>query len=234
MEPWFNEALQPRITRTGSTVALQFDEEAYELYMNRWKTKRVILEAVPHELAADPQNVRSYVQQVVEYYRKHGWLDRLVLNSPIDEPSSAQAFEETRKWAALVHEAAPGVHFLATKTPVPEHPAWGTLSGYVNDFSIHGNDLNDVRAEAGDGCRKLQKGRTYVVHLLRSGLSSTELFHRRARHGSRDGAMDHLAVWVAGHPLLGPEVLVADSGSMAEPDYVPVRLPVQRRPQSER
>ena len=129
MEPWFNEALQPRITRTGSSVALQFDAEAYDLYMNRWKTKRVILESVPHELAADPQMVRSYVQQVVEYYRKHGWLDRLVLNSPIDEPASAQAFEETRKWATVVHEAAPGVHFLATKTPVPENPAWGTLSG---------------------------------------------------------------------------------------------------------
>ncbi len=61
MEPWFNKALQPRITQTGSSVALQFDEEAYDLYMNRWKTKRVILESVPHELAADPQMVRSYV-----------------------------------------------------------------------------------------------------------------------------------------------------------------------------
>ncbi len=158
MEPWFNEALQPRITRTGSSVALQFDDEAYELYMNRWKTKRVILEAVPHELAGEPQMVKSYVQQVVDYYRKHGWLDRLVLNSPIDEPSSAQAFEETRKWAEIVHKAAPGVHFLATKTPVPENPAWGTLSGYVNDFSIHGNDLNDVRAEPAMAAERSRKG----------------------------------------------------------------------------
>lgn len=158
MEPWFNEALQPQITRTGSSVALQFDEEAYDLYMNRWKTKRVILESVPHELAADPQMDRSYVQQVVEYYRKHGWLDRVVLNSPIDEPSSAQAFEETRKWAAVVHEAAPGIHFLATKTPVPENQAWGTLSGYVNDFSIHGNDLNDVRAEPAIAAERSRKG----------------------------------------------------------------------------
>jgi Domain of unknown function (DUF4091) len=158
MEPWFNEALQPRITQTGSSISLQFDDEAYDLYINRWKTKRVILESVPHELAADPQKIRSYVQQVVDYYRKNGWVERLVLNSPIDEPSSAQAFEDTRRWAALVHQAAPGVHFLATKTPVPENPTWGTLSGYVNDFSIHGNDLNDVRAEAAMAVERSRKG----------------------------------------------------------------------------
>jgi hypothetical protein len=145
MEPWFNEALQPRI----ENGALHFDEEAYDLYMNRWKTKRVILESAPRELRADPADprVKSYIRQVAEYYKTHGWLERLVLNSPLDEPATAEAFEQTRKWAALVHEAAPGVHFLATKTPIPEHPEWGTLRGYVNDFSIHGNDLNDIRIE---------------------------------------------------------------------------------------
>jgi hypothetical protein len=157
MEPWFNEALQPRIEDTGGAVKLHFDDEAYDLYMNRWKTKRVILESAPRELMAGPgfapfspagdERVKSYIRQVADYYAKHGWLDRLVLNSPIDEPNSAAAFDETRKWAALVHEAAPGVHFLATKTPVPENPNWGTLRGSVNDFSIHGNDLNDIRIE---------------------------------------------------------------------------------------
>jgi len=150
MEPWFNEALQPRIEGAGGAITLRFDEEAYDLYMNRWKTKRVILESAPRELREDPADprVKSYIRQVADHYKKHGWLDRLVLNSPLDEPATAEAFEQTRKWAALVHEAAPGVHFLATKTPVPENPAWGTLRGWVNDFSIHGNDLNDIRIEA--------------------------------------------------------------------------------------
>jgi hypothetical protein len=149
MEPWFNEALQPRLEETGGQVAFHFDEEAYDLYMNRWKTKRVILETAPRGLREDPDDprVKSYLQLIADYYKKHGWLDRLVLNSPLDEPASAEAFEQTRKWAALVHQAAPGVHFLATKTPVPENPELGTLRGSVNDFSIHGNDLNDIRAE---------------------------------------------------------------------------------------
>ena len=154
MEPWFNEPLLPQIKVSGDTVVLSFDHEAYELYMNQWHTKRVILEAAPSQvLAGAPefsseanQRIQSYLSQTSDYYRKNGWINRLVFNSPIDEPNSARQFDDTRKWAALVHAAAPGVPFLATKTPVPPAPDWGTLRGYVNNFSIHGNDLNGPEA----------------------------------------------------------------------------------------
>jgi len=154
MEPWFNEPLQPQIKVSGDNVLLGFDREAYELYMNQWQTKRVILEAAPSAvLAGAPafspdanQRIHSYLSQTADYYRKNGWLKRLVFNSPIDEPNSAGQFEDTRKWAALVHEGAPGVPFLVTKTPVPLNSNWGTLRGYVNNFSIHGNDLNGPAA----------------------------------------------------------------------------------------
>jgi beta-lactamase class A len=154
MQSWFNEPLQPQIEVSGDSVVLTFDREAYDLYMNQWHTKRVILEAAPSDaLAGAPEfspdagrRVRSYLSQTVDFYRKNGWLDRLVFNSPIDEPNSARQFEDTRKWAALVHAAAPGVPFLATKTPVPQNPNWGTLRGYVNNFSVHGNDLNGPEA----------------------------------------------------------------------------------------
>jgi hypothetical protein len=152
MEPWFNESLQPEIQQTGDTVTLRFDEQAYDLYLNQWRTKRVILETAPRELAADARRsgfsdaltarVKSYLAQVAEFYRRHGWLDRLVFNSPIDEPNSAQAFADTRKWAELLHQAAPGVPFLVTKSPAGGNPAWGPLSGFANYFSVHGNELN--------------------------------------------------------------------------------------------
>jgi hypothetical protein len=158
MEPWFNEPLQPRIEEAGDGVVARFEEQAYDLYMNQWKTKRVILESAPAEIGGDgrfpalsaayDRRLESYLKQVFDFYKSHGWLNRLVLNSPIDEPNTAQAFDETRKWATRVHRAAPGVPFLATKTPVPDNPEWGTLSGYVNNFSVHGNDLNGPRAKA--------------------------------------------------------------------------------------
>ncbi len=152
MEPWFNEALQPQIRVSGGAVTLSFDAEAYDLYIKQWKTKRVILESAPRVLIRGSRSagispetaqlVKSYLQQVRDYYRQNGWVDRLAFNSPIDEPNNAEAFEQTRQWASLVHSAAPGVPFLATKTPVLQHAEWGTLRGFVNSFSIHGNDLN--------------------------------------------------------------------------------------------
>ncbi|HSB12806.1 MAG TPA: DUF4091 domain-containing protein [Bryobacteraceae bacterium] len=157
MEPWFNEGLQPEIVERGDDVTLKFDAQSYDLYMNRWKTRRVILEAVPSELArgarepefseATARRVRSYLRQTADYYRKNGWLERLVFNSPIDEPNTAQAYEDTRKWAKLVHEAAPGVPFLVTEAPVTDDPAWGALNGYANNFSVHGNELNRLEVK---------------------------------------------------------------------------------------
>ena len=140
MEPWFNESLQPEIQQAGDKITLRFDEQAYDLYLNQWHTKRVILEAAPRGLAGE--RAKAYVRQVAEFYKQHGWLNRLVFNSPIDEPNSAQAFADTRKWADLVHEAAPGVPFLVTKSPAGGNPEWGPLAGYANYFSVHGNELN--------------------------------------------------------------------------------------------
>jgi hypothetical protein len=142
MEPWFNEALQPEVRQEGGKVTLRFDEEAYDLYLNKWRTKRIILETAPQGLAARGrgeafpeqavvERVKSYVAQVAAFYKQHGWLNRLVFNSPIDEPNTAQAFEDTRKWAALVHEAAPGVPFLATNRPragAPSGVRWRATS----------------------------------------------------------------------------------------------------------
>lgn len=153
MEPWFNEPLQPEI-REGQNgeIAVSFDDGLYNHYMNDLKTKRVLLEAEPRSLRPDGRyplfsegfnrRIRSYLAQVAGYFQQHGWTKRLVFNSPIDEPNTAQQFADTRKWAGLVHEAAPGIPFLVTKSPVSTNPAWGTLAGYANNFSIHGNDLN--------------------------------------------------------------------------------------------
>lgn len=164
MEPWFNQSLQPEIEEAGEEVRVSFDEEAYDQYLNKWKAKRVILEAAPSELtrrSKDPQfsepfnrRIRSYLRQTAEYFRRHGWLHRLVFNSPIDEPNTAQAYADTRRWAALVHDAAPGVPFLVTEAPVSDNPEWGELTGHANHFSVHGNALN--RLEVKEAIRREQ------------------------------------------------------------------------------
>jgi len=153
MEPWFSPLLQPDISLgPDAEVRLNFNEEMYDLYLNRWKTKRVVLETVPDGLLEgldqDPalpaiaNRVQSYVSQVFRRFRENGWTDRLVFNSPIDEPNTAADYEATRKWADLVHRAAPEARFLVTESPVPDNPSWGTLDRAANCFSIHGNQLN--------------------------------------------------------------------------------------------
>lgn len=153
LETWFNEPLVPEVKVNGDIAEVKFNDQRYDFYLNKRKTKRVILEAGPHDLIrqikAEPFSpsfnkvIKSYLTAVDSYFKKHGWNDRLVFNSPIDEPNTKKDYEETRKWAQLVHEAAPGVHFLATESPVSDNPDWGTLRGYVNNFCVHGNTLND-------------------------------------------------------------------------------------------
>jgi Domain of unknown function (DUF4091) len=157
LETWFNEPLVPELTVNGENVELKFNDQRYDYYMNKLKIKRVILEAGPNELIsqikADPFSptfnkiVKVYLATVDSYFKKKGWSDRLVFNSPIDEPNTMKDYEETRQWALLVHEAAPGVHFLATESPVSDNPEWGTLRGYVDNFCVHGNSLNDPKVK---------------------------------------------------------------------------------------
>jgi hypothetical protein len=153
MEPWFHDMLQPEVTETADgNIAVRFDDREYSHYMNTLHTKRVVLEARPEGMSANEapapfseafnRQVTTYLKQIYDYYKKNGWLSRLVFNSPIDEPSTARQYADTRRWAELVHKAAPGVPFLVTESPVPDNPEWGTLIGYANNFSIHGNELN--------------------------------------------------------------------------------------------
>ncbi len=153
LETWFNDPLVPSIIVKGESVDVKFNDQRYDYYMNKLRIKRVILESAPGELLnqikdepfspAFNKKMKAYLSAVDAYFTKNGWKNRLIFNSPIDEPSTKKDYENTRKWAQLVHEAAPGIHFLATESPVTDDPEWGTLRGYVNDFCVHGNTLND-------------------------------------------------------------------------------------------
>ena len=155
MEPWFNDMLTPDVEVKGNKIELSFDDERYLHYMDDLNTKRVLLHAFPgnlrRQVTAEPfskefkQIVGSYLSQVEAYFKKHGWESKLVFNSPVDEPRSLEEYEETREWGDLVHESTSGVPFLITRTPVPpkNNPEWGAFEGYVDNYSMHGNHMND-------------------------------------------------------------------------------------------
>lgn len=158
MEPWFNDQLAPEVTVAGDKVDVKFNDARYDYYLNKLKSNRVLLETYPSDLqkalkdkkfsAAFNTKVKAYLTQVKSYFDKHGWTKKLVFNSPIDEPNTKEDYDETRAWANLVHEAAAGAPFLSTESPVTDNPEWGKLNGLVNNFSIHGNALNEAAVKA--------------------------------------------------------------------------------------
>ncbi|MRS05843.1 hypothetical protein EG832_21890, partial [bacterium] len=94
METWGNDPLVPEVIMKGQNLELKFNDQRYDYYMNKLKTKRVILDAGPHDVVskikAEPftpefnRQIKSYLSQAEAYFRKHGWKERLVFNSPID------------------------------------------------------------------------------------------------------------------------------------------------------
>ncbi|MBI3856588.1 MAG: DUF4091 domain-containing protein [Planctomycetes bacterium] len=73
----------------------------------------------------------KYLQTTWAYLKENGW-EKLAYVYVIDEPNDPKAYEEVRRRAKLVREAAPGLKILCTEQPVPQEAAWGTLVGSVD------------------------------------------------------------------------------------------------------
>lgn len=78
--------------------------------------------------AGDPA---KYFRTLAAYFKESGW-EKLPYVTVGDEPNDQKAYEEVRKRAKLIHEAAPGLKVLCTEQPAPQDPAWGTLVGSVD------------------------------------------------------------------------------------------------------
>ena len=85
--------------------------------------------------------IQEHVRQVVEHARANGWYDRLVFLTPIDEPKRAEQYEAVRRWADVIRSVDRDVRVTVTEQPSPEDPAWGTLVGHVNAWTVNGNYL---------------------------------------------------------------------------------------------
>jgi Domain of unknown function (DUF4091) len=82
----------------------------------------------------DPARER-YLGQVLEHFRRHGWLDRL-FDYTFDEPNPSQ-FSSVLARAAFVHRLAPQIPRLVTRQLTPE------LSGAVDIWCPTVNYLDD-------------------------------------------------------------------------------------------
>jgi len=85
--------------------------------------------------------IRAHVAQVIAHARQNGWYDRLVFWMPIDEPKTGEQYEAVRRWGDAIRAVDPHVPVSVTEQPKTENPAWGTLVGHVNAWTVNGNYL---------------------------------------------------------------------------------------------
>jgi len=85
--------------------------------------------------------IREHVEQVIAHSKEKGWYDRLVFLTPIDEPKTAGQYEAVRRWTDAVRAVDRRVRITVTEQPSPENPAWGTLVGHANAWTVNGNYL---------------------------------------------------------------------------------------------
>src|SRR5881394_701642 len=73
----------------------------------------------------------KYLQTMWAYLKESGW-EKLAYVFITDDPNDQKTYDEIRKLAKLVHDAAPGLKVLCTEQPAPQDPSWGTLVGSVD------------------------------------------------------------------------------------------------------
>ncbi len=115
-------------------------------------------------LGADRARLIRYLSSYGRFLQKRGWAQRAHLPYGfLDEPASAQAYAMIREWGGIAQEversSGVSVPLMVTEQPRPEHPAWGTLQGFVDIWVPSFNAiLEDEMAESPVIPRRLEAG----------------------------------------------------------------------------
>ncbi len=125
-------SLRPRVNPDGSLDA-SATHAALEEYMDALHVNAINVERPPFRdpLGADREKALRFLRETGRYLKDNDWL-RGAYAYWIDEPNDAQAYEEVRRWGALLHEADAGIAFLVTEQTKTQDPAWGELFGAVD------------------------------------------------------------------------------------------------------
>jgi hypothetical protein len=94
----------------------------------------------------------TWLKSVAAMLKKEGWLD-MAWVPLLEGPGDAASYEEVRKRAALVREAAPGLKTWCPEQPTPTEAKWGTLVGSVDVWVPYWRDF-----EAGSAAERRKAG----------------------------------------------------------------------------
>jgi hypothetical protein len=124
--------LRPAVRPDGS-IDPSKTHQALKEFMAKYHVNvyRVDRPPFPDSLGADREKALRYLREMGRYLDENGWLAGAY--APwFDEPNDAQAYEEIRKWGALLHESGSKIAFLITEQTRTQDPKWGDLYGAVD------------------------------------------------------------------------------------------------------
>jgi len=156
MEPRDNIFLKPKWERKGNRIEIDWSSVPLEdHFLTDLQTNYVWFWAEPDRqmgssgdggLSADHKDfLRKYWSEVYRHYKKKGWLDKLIIECPVNEPNSKQDYDLSREWADLIHSVSPELKFFVVEPIIPQDPTWGSLVGYSQVWAIHGNHIETNR-----------------------------------------------------------------------------------------
>ncbi len=166
MEPRDNIFLKPKWEKSGDKIEIDWSSIPLEdHFLTDLQTTYVWFWAEPDRqmgssgdggLSAEYKEVlRQYWTEVYRHYKQKGWLDKLIIECPVNEPNSKEDYDLSREWADLIHSVSPELKFFIVEPIIPQDPAWGSLVGYSQVWAIHGNHIeanrNVIRERQAEG-----------------------------------------------------------------------------------
>ena len=156
MDPRDNIFLKPNWQQNGDRIEIDWSSVPLEdHFLTDLQTSYVWFWAEPDRqmgssgdggLSPEYKEVlRQYWTEVYQHYKQKGWLDKLIIECPVNEPNSKEDYDLSREWADLIHSVSPELKFFVVEPIIPQDPAWGSLVGYSQVWAMHGNHIEANR-----------------------------------------------------------------------------------------
>jgi hypothetical protein len=131
ISPIIPNMLYPKVHKDGTIDPARTDKRLKD-WINTFHVTGFPLRLLGDDPAGkDRAKNVTHLRAMYAYLKANGW-EKMAYEYIADEPNSAEAYEQVRRRAKLIHDAQPGIKVMAAEQPTPQDPGWGTLVGSVD------------------------------------------------------------------------------------------------------
>ncbi len=152
INPPIPSRLLPSVTGDGTVEVNDETDGKLSEFVERHHLTNIQVPRAPFGdmLGANREKAKNFYRSWYAYLEQKGWTKGAYLYM-LDEPNSAEAYEEVRQLGALVREAEPRLRRLVVEQPYVQHPDWGTLDDAIDIWCplfgfVHEESVKRVQA----------------------------------------------------------------------------------------